>query len=143
MEHELVGPFLNALERREIIGTVPPVPNTILTDYWKLIQQRFSNPTIADTIARICFDGLNRQPKFIVPVANDILAGSSSSSSKVDGLALVSALWCRYCQGTTESGKVIAPNDPEWDKLTKLAMEVKQSKNPILWLTTLEDCYGA
>ncbi|MFN3527350.1 MAG: mannitol dehydrogenase family protein, partial [Paracoccus sp. (in: a-proteobacteria)] len=29
----------------------------------------------------------------------------------IDGLALELALWCRYCEGTTEAGAAIAPND--------------------------------
>ena len=63
-------------------------------------MQRFSNPEIADTERRLCLDGSNRQPKFILPSIRDALAAGGN----IDGLALVSALWCRYCFGTEDDG---------------------------------------
>lgn len=135
MEHPTIGPFLDALERNEVIPTVPAVPDTSLPKYWELIAKRFSNPTINDTISRICFDGASRQPKFIVPVARDGL----KKGCKVDGLALVSAMWCRYCQGVTESGEVIGPNDPQWDRLQAVAKNA--AEDPSAWLQ-MADVYG-
>lgn len=134
-EHPVIGPFLDALEREEMIPTIPPVPSTSLSEYWELIGKRFSNPTICDTISRICFDGSSRQPKFIVPVARDAL----EANRKIEGLALVSALWCRYCQGTTESGKTIEPNDPQWDRLQLNANRAVE--DPMAWLGMV-DVYG-
>jgi mannitol 2-dehydrogenase len=135
MEHPVIASFLNALERTEIIPTVPSVPETSLTEYWKLIAKRFSNPTINDTILRICFDGSSRQPKFIIPVAADGL----KEGRNVDGLALVSAMWCRYCQGKTEAGEIIEPNDPEWNRLHETAL--KAVEDPSYWLD-MTDIYG-
>ncbi|KAL7569100.1 hypothetical protein ACA910_016935 [Epithemia clementina (nom. ined.)] len=135
MQHETIGPFLDVLERKEIIPTVPPVPDTDLKDYWSLISHRFSNPVLQDTIGRICFDGSNRQPKFIVPTVSDGLKAGIS----VEGLALVSAIWCRYCQGTTEAGDTIPSNDPQWDRLQAKAQEAKT--NPDAWLG-MNDVYG-
>jgi mannitol 2-dehydrogenase len=135
MGHPTIGPFLDCLERNEIIPTVPPVPNTDLEDYWKIIAQRFSNPTVADTIRRNCYDGFNRQPKFIVPVAKEALKKGES----VDGLALVSAMWCRYCQGTREDGSTIEPNDPIWEQLQERALKAK--KDPPVWLE-MKEVYG-
>ena len=135
MEHPVVKGFIDKVEHDEIIPTVPPVPNTNIQDYYKLIDRRFSNPKIGDTERRLAFDGSNRQPKFIVPVIADNLAAGRS----ISGLALESALWCRYCAGTTDSGKVIEPNDPIWPRLNKLALEAKT--NPMQWLT-MEDIYG-
>jgi mannitol 2-dehydrogenase len=135
MEHSLVRGFLAKLEREEIIPTVPPVPNTDLDDYFQLIDKRFSNPKIGDTIRRLCLDGSNRQPKFIIPTIADRLKAGKS----VDGLALESALWCRYCYGTTDSGAVIEPNDPNWARLVETSKTAKH--NPQAWLE-MEDIYG-
>ena len=52
MTHRTIGPFLDALERTELIPSVPPVPDTNLSEYWDLIAERFSNPTIEDQIVR-------------------------------------------------------------------------------------------
>ena len=135
MENDLVRGFLQKLEQDEIIPTVPPVPDTDLGDYFKLIDKRFSNPKIGDTIRRLCLDGSNRQPKFIIPTIADRLKAGKG----VDGLALESALWCRYCFGTTDSGAVIEPNDPNWDRLVTTSKKAKDS--PGAWLA-MEDIYG-
>ncbi|TIW53066.1 MAG: mannitol dehydrogenase family protein, partial [Mesorhizobium sp.] len=49
------------------------------------------------------------------------------------------ALWCRYCFGTTDSGAVIEPNDPSWDRLRATARAAKDA--PGAWLA-MEDIYG-
>ncbi len=127
--------FLDAILTREVLPIVPAVPGVALPDYKALILERFSNPLVADTVRRLALDGSNRQPKFIVPSIRDGLA----AGYRVDGLILLSALWCRYCQGTTESGAVIAPNDPNWDKLTLRATEAQV--RPQAWLEMTE-VYG-
>ena len=67
MEDPLIRGFLGKLERDEIMPAVPPVPGTDLEDYYQLIERRFANPKIGDTVRRLCLDGSNRQPKFILP----------------------------------------------------------------------------
>jgi mannitol 2-dehydrogenase len=128
MAHPLIRGFLDKVETEEIIPYVPPVPDTNIADYYRLIVQRFSNPEVADTERRLCLDGSNRQPKFIIPSVRDALAAGRPAR----GLALVSAMWCRYCAGTTDSGAEIAPNDPHWDKLQLLARQAREK--PQLWL---------
>jgi mannitol 2-dehydrogenase len=135
IEHPLVSAFLGKLEREEIIPTVPPVPKTDLADYYRSIEKRFSNRSIADTIDRLCFDGSNRQPKFILPTALD----SIKINGRASGLALVSALWCRYCHGDTDSGRPIAANDSIWDRLQATARTARES--PERWLS-MRDIYG-
>jgi mannitol 2-dehydrogenase len=135
MEHPLIAAFLDKLERSEIIPHVPPVPGMELFDYLALINQRFANPKIGDTIRRLCLDGSNRQPKFIVPSMRDRLA----AAHPIEGLALESALWCWYCRGITDSGKAIEPNDPNWQALTARAQAAKT--NPAAW-TDQVDIYG-
>ena len=61
-------------------------------------------------------------------------------SESVEGLALESALWCRYCAGTLEDGSAIAPNDPDWDRLVALSAEAKD--RPQAWLEQ-RTVYGA
>jgi mannitol 2-dehydrogenase len=135
MEHPLVKAFLDKVERDEIIPGVPPVPDTNLQDYYALIVRRFANPKIGDTVARLCLDGSNRQPKFILPAVRDRLKAGKS----VDGLALVSALWCRYCAGTSDSGRQIPPNDDNNVRLKQAALSART--NPAAFLA-MEDIYG-
>jgi mannitol 2-dehydrogenase len=135
MAHPLVGAFLRKVEQDEIIPIVPPVPDTNLDDYFAMCEKRFANPKIGDTVRRLALDGSNRQPKFIIPSALDRVKRQQS----VNGLSLVSALWCRYCHGTTDSGAVIEPNDPSWDRLTAQAKLAKD--DPKVWLA-MTDIYG-
>jgi mannitol 2-dehydrogenase len=135
MEHPLILGFLRKVENEEIIPIVPPVPNTDLHAYYKKTESRFANPKIGDTIRRLCLDGSNRQPKFIIPsIADRLTAGLG-----IDGLALESALWCRYCFGTTDSGQVIEANDPNWDRLVPVARAARD--DPMAWLR-MTDIYG-
>ena len=128
MAEPLIRDFLDKIESEEILPIVPPVPGTDLDAYKTLIIDRFSNPEIADTERRLCLDGSNRQPKFIIPSIRDNLARGVVPK----GLVLASALWCRYCAGTDENGAVIEPNDPDWDRLTRVAQEARAC--PAAWL---------
>lgn len=135
MQEPLIRAFLAKLEHDEIIPVIPPVPNTDLGDYYKLIETRFSNPKIGDTIPRLAQDGSNRQPKFILPSTADRLARGED----VVGLSLVSALWCRYFAGTSDSGKTIVFNDQSADRLNRAALAAKD--DPMAFLA-LGDIFG-
>ncbi|WID94274.1 mannitol dehydrogenase family protein [Bosea vestrisii] len=135
MEDAQIASFLSVLLDEEVIPRVPPVPGTDLAAYKRTIERRFANPKIGDTIRRLCLDGSNRQPKFILPTLRDALR----ADGPIDGLALVGALWCRYCYGETESGQPIAPNDPSWPRLTTQARQARHA--PEAWLA-MQDVYG-
>ncbi len=135
MEDAQISAFLEALTKREILSVVPPPPQVDLEAYRAKVAQRFANPKIGDTITRLCLDGSNRQPKFILPTAADRLKAGAS----VKGLALVSALWCRYCYGETESGKVIPPNDPSWERLQAAAKPARSDPGAFL---AMRDIFG-
>ncbi|MEX0386078.1 mannitol dehydrogenase family protein [Spiribacter onubensis] len=128
MADERVGAFLERLEQTEIIPRVPAVPGIALDVYFSEIRRRFANPKIGDTIRRLCLDGSNRQPKFIVPIIRDAIADGGS----LEGLALESALWCRYCAGETDAGAPIEPNDPHWETLRPIAAAARTE--PARWL---------
>ena len=136
MEDVQIAAFLEKLTKTEIMPTVPPPPATDLEDYRQLIARRFANPKIGDTITRLCLDGSNRQPKFILPTARARLNDKQS----VTGLALVSALWCRYCHGVTESDKPISPNDENWARLQAHAKRAKDNPKAYLEMT---DIFGS
>lgn len=135
MADPTIRTFLDRVETTEILPVVPPVPSQDLNDYKALIIERFSNPEVADTQRRLCLDGSNRQPKFIIPSIRDNLARGVMPR----GLILASALWCRYCFGVDERGAEIAPNDPNWDRLR--ATSARARENPVEWLRQRE-IYG-
>ena len=138
MENPLIRGFLAKLENDEIIPVIPPVPNTDLNDYFKLIESRFLNSKIADTIPRLAQDGSNRQPKFILPSTADRLARGED----VVGLSLVSALWCRYFEGVSDSGEDIVFNDASAERLHEAAIAAKDDPNAFLALTDIFGTVG-
>ncbi|MCA1775640.1 MAG: mannitol dehydrogenase family protein [Loktanella sp.] len=128
MSHPLVHGLFRKVALQEIVPHVAAVPGMTPEAYVDLIDQRFANPEIRDTVRRVAFDGSSRHTGFLLPVVRDAL----KAGTPVSGLALVEALWARMCEGTREDGSAIAPNDPMWDDLQAAA---KSAKNrPAAWL---------
>ena len=117
MTHPVISAFFDKVQVTQIVPFVDPVPGITPQDYLALIQQRFDNPAIVDTVRRVAFDGSSRHTGFVLPILRDALA----AGIPVDGLALVEALWARMCAGTRADGSEIAANDPQWSDLTVAA----------------------
>lgn len=128
MAHDGINTLLRRTIAEEVAPCVTPVPGMAPLAYLDLIERRFSNPEIIDTTRRVAFDGSSRQPGFIIPSIRDAL----SRGIGVDGLALVSALWMRYCLGEREDGSAIEPNDPNWRDLHDAARAAID--DPLNWL---------
>lgn len=128
MANRTITAFLDTILTNEILPIVPPPAGHDLIEYKRQTLKRFCNPEIADTVRRLCFDGSNRQPQFIVRSIRDNLAKGIMPR----GLILESALWCRYCYGIDERGQTIEPNDPRWNALTAAARAAKE--NPERWI---------
>lgn len=135
MADPLIHAFFRKVEEEEILPHVSPIGDVTPAAYLDLIDRRFCNPAIIDTTRRLGYDGSNRQPKFILASVADGL----KSGAPVEGLALVAASWCRYCDGTTDSGKPIEANDPLWPQLRQAAAAARTT--PAAWLA-MRDIYG-
>lgn len=122
MQNELVTGFMSKLIQQEVIPIVPAVAGMDFNQYFAKACERFSNPKIADTIARLCLDGSNRQPKFILPSIIDRL----EQGLPVDGLALEVALWCRYCAGSDDAGNTIEVVDENARRLQEKALLTRE-----------------
>jgi mannitol 2-dehydrogenase len=57
----------------------------------------------------------------------------------VTGLALESALWCRYCAATTDAGAPFSLDDPNAARLTQAARAAKEDPGTFL---ALRDIFG-
>jgi mannitol 2-dehydrogenase len=93
-------------------------------EYWETVRGRNQNPKLPDRIDRNCENGSDRQPKFILPSFTDCL---EKDDHCVDGLATVSAMWCRFCQGKTESGTKFEVIDKLSDQLVAKAKEASET----------------
>ena len=135
MDHPLIGEFFRKVAREEIALQVDAVPVMIPEHFVDLIDSRFSNAQIIDTVRRVAFDGSSRLTGFILPTLRDALA----TGDVMDGLALSQAISARMCRGTREDGTAIEPNDPIWKELTATAQAAKAE--PQVWLIQRE-LYG-
>lgn len=128
MDNSFIKSFFRKVASTEIAPTVTPVPGMTPEAYVELIDRRFSNAEIIDTVRRVAFDGSSRHPAFLLPTILDVL----KSEKSFEGLALAEAIWARMCQGEREDGSTIEANDPHWDSLKQLAQQSKD--NPSVWL---------
>ena len=135
MADPLISGFLNKLTVEEILPTVPAIPGVSLTDYIGVVAKRFSNSALGDTIPRLCLDGSNRQPKFILPT----IAARLAAGQTIDGLALEVALWAHYCAGRRDDGETITIDDPNADRLRERALAAREDPSRFL---AMPDIFG-
>ena len=135
LRHEVIRAFLHEVQMREIVPHIQPVPGMTPAQYVALIERRFANPAILDTVRRVAFDGSSRHPGFVVPTIRDAIA----SGGAFEGLALVEAAWARMCEGSREDGTQIEANDPYWSELQRCAVLARGE--PLQWLE-MRQLYG-
>lgn len=128
MAHPLIKAMFRKIELEEIAPHVPHVPDTTPAAYCDLLDRRFSNPAIYDTVRRVAFDGSSRQTGFVLPIIRDAL----KAGTPCEGLALSQALWARMCAGIRENSSHVEANDPIWSELVAVSTAARQT--PPLWL---------
>ncbi len=135
MSHDTLRSFFRKVAHTEIAPLVKPVPDLTASAYIDLIDKRFSNPAVHDTIRRLACDGSTRHPGFVVPTIRDARA----SGTRFEGLAIAEAAWSRMCLGQRDDGSSIDPNDSMWKRLNTVAQ--KADETPHTWLE-MRDIYG-
>jgi mannitol 2-dehydrogenase len=113
----LFAEFLLAYFDSEAIPTLAPVPGIDLHDYSRTLIERFANPGVRDTVARLCAYSSDRIPKWLLPVIRDNLANDGPirlASATVAG-------WARYAEGVDEQGEPIEVVDQLADSLVPIA----------------------
>jgi len=124
--------FLRGYMDREATPTLEPVPGVDLDDYKDTLIERFSNPEVRDTIARLCAESSDRIPKWLLPVVRAQL----SLGGEIVRSAAIVASWARYVEGTDERGEPIEVVDRQRDRL--MALAARQSTDPLAFITNRE-----
>jgi mannitol 2-dehydrogenase len=135
MANSLISKYLQKLVQEEIIPTLDDVPGVDFKEYAALIESRFANPEVRDTVPRLCQDASNRLPKFILP----IIAANLQQGNDCKGLTLVVALWCALCSKGADSPNSITLDDVQAPRLIKQATLAKE--NPATFLA-MNDIFG-
>nr|WP_296776365.1 mannitol dehydrogenase family protein [Rhodococcus sp. (in: high G+C Gram-positive bacteria)] len=124
----LFAEFLLAYMDNEATPTLQPVPGIDLGDYKKTLIERFSNPEIRDTVARLCAESSDRIPKWLLPVIRKNL----DSGGEIALATAVVASWARYAEGVDEQGQPIEIVDQLKDTLVPIAQ--KQKDDPTAFI---------
>jgi len=130
-----IAAWLRHLMGTEVIPILPPIAGVDYATYLDTCIKRFANPAIGDTIARLCLDGSNRQPKFVLPSIADALAVGGA----VDLLALEVAFWCAYLAASDDKGAGFVVEDERADSL--IAAALRASEDPAAFLSQ-EEIFG-
>ena len=120
--------FLLGYMTDEASPTLAPVPGIDLAEYRQTLIERFSNPEVRDTIARLCAQSSDRIPKWLVPVVRLQLA----AGGEIRRSAAVVASWARYAEGVDEQGQPIEVVDRYAERATELAL--RQQTDPLAFI---------
>jgi mannitol 2-dehydrogenase len=114
--------FLREYMDEEATPTLAPVPGVDLDDYKRTLIERFSNPEVRDTIARLCAESSDRIPKWLVPVIRRQL----ETGGEIKRSAAIVASWARYAEGVDEQGRPIDVVDRLKDLLIPIARRQRE-----------------
>jgi mannitol 2-dehydrogenase len=120
--------FLLGYMDKEATPTLAPVPGVDLQEYKHTLIERFSNPQIRDTIARLCAQSSDRIPKWVLPVIRQQLA----TGGELRRSAAVVASWARYAEGIDEHGEPIEVVDRLAGRLTQLARRQREDPDAFI-----------
>jgi mannitol 2-dehydrogenase len=113
----LFAEFLLAYFDSEAMPTLQPVPGIDLPAYSRELIERFGNPGVRDTVARLCAFSSDRIPKWLLPVIRDNLI--TGGPIRLASAAVAS--WARYAEGVDEGGQPIEVVDNLAGSLVPLA----------------------
>jgi mannitol 2-dehydrogenase len=116
----------------EALPSLTPIEGVDFAAYAAQVVERFTNPEIADTLARIRAFGSDRIPKWLLPVVRDNLAAGRS----VRMSAAICASWARYNEGLDERGEPIEIVDRLQEQLARAAQA--QQEHPTAFIENRE-----
>lgn len=134
-QDKLFVDFLLRYMDEEATPTLPPVPGVDLDRYKHQLIERFANPEVRDTLARLCAESSDRIPKWLLPVVREQLAAGRG----IERAALVVAAWARYAEGTDEQGEPIEVVDRLRDRLVERAQ--RNREDPLVFISD-RDLFG-
>ncbi|HWG28733.1 mannitol dehydrogenase family protein [Actinospica sp.] len=117
----------------EATPTLLPVPGVDLDAYKSELLERFANPGIRDTIARLCAESSDRIPKWVLPVIRHNLG----TGGPISHATAIVASWARYAEGVDEQGNPIEVVDRLADEVGTAARKYPRDPLALIKLTHL------
>ena len=119
----------------EAAPTLRVLPGIDLANYQRLVVERFENPAIGDTLARLAVDSSDRLPKFVLPVVRENLQAGRPTRMG----ALIVASWARFAEGMDDSRRPLALVDRRAPELQERA--ARQDSDSLAFLGLI-DIFG-
>ena len=114
---ERIATYLRQYMDLDVTPYLVPPPNTNLEVYKTTFIERLGNKTVSDQLSRLCFDGANKIPVFMVPTITAML----KVNADMKRIAFLIAAYRLYLQrGEDERGLSYKIDDPgllEGDKM--------------------------
>ena len=127
-----IATFLRRYMDREATPTLDPVEGVDLDAYKTELIERFANPEVKDTVARLAAETSDRIPKWLLPVIRERLL----EDGDIRCSAAIVASWARYAEAVAEDGQPIEVVDPLKDQLVPIAQ--RQREQPLAFIENRE-----
>jgi mannitol 2-dehydrogenase len=126
--------YLRAFMDLEVTPLLDKLEGIDLEDYKDTLIERFSNPNIKDSLARICSESSAKLPKFLIATINENLAVGRDCSLAT----LVIATWCLYSdKKVNQALEPLDIQDAMHDELAEYAHKTTEDKLAFLRINSL------
>lgn len=138
--HDAIGDadirrLLRTIMDDEVTPLLPSTPGIDVASYKRTLLERFANPTLRDTLARIGTDGSARMPKFVLPSIVEQL----QRGGPIEGLCFTVAAWFHYLAGRDDRGRPLEINDTMNARLVTAARAPGQDADALFDLNEVID----
>ena len=128
MKDSRIRKFVKDFMDIDITPYVPAPGTTDLDEYKQTLIERFSNSSVSDQVARLCFDGLSKFPVYIIPN----LAKMVKDNKDMTRVAYLFAAYYDYLKyHTDDKGEKFEVAEPWMDTTVEKALA---SDNPLDFL---------
>ncbi|WP_448248520.1 mannitol dehydrogenase family protein [Thalassotalea agariperforans] len=126
--------YLRAFMDLEVTPLLDELDGLDLNQYKDTLIERFSNPNIKDSLARICSESSAKLPKFLLATINENLAAGRDCSLAI----LVIATWCLYSdKQVNQANMPLDIQDAMRDELAKYAQQTPNDMFAFLKINSL------
>jgi len=126
--------YLRAFMDLEVTPLLDELEGIDLEEYKDTLIERFSNPNIKDSLARICSESSAKLPKFLIATINENLAVGRDCSLAT----LVIATWCLYSdKQVNQALETLDIQDAMHDELAEYAQKTREDKLAFLRINGL------
>ena len=133
MADDVFRRYVTRLMDDEVTPLLPQPAGIDLTEYKRVLLQRFANPAIADRLDRLCRRGSTKMPHHLLPSLTEARRQGRPSAL----LTLALAGWLRYLRGTDATGRAVPLDDPHAPRLQALAQAGGSDPRPLLGVRSI------